>query len=74
MFWSQSHLIGYEEVWAKKYETSGHNPEILRKGKKAVENLEAEFGSGTSLDTQYLCLLLKKPNEHHGFQSVDSSN
>ena len=58
--WNQSHLMGYEEFWAKRAETQDHGAEAKDEGSVALRELAIEMNRGVSLDTEYFCFVARK--------------
>lgn len=60
MFWGQSHLMGYEELFVKRVDASGGGAGEIREGMDAMEELQRELRLGASLDTEWFCVVAKR--------------
>ena len=58
--WNESHLMGYEEFWAKKLERQDHGPKEIEESRSALRDLAGEMRKGVSLHAEYFCFVARK--------------
>ena len=51
--WNSSHLMGYEELWARRLERQEHEAEETEESRNALRELDGEMKKGVSLDAEY---------------------
>ena len=58
--WNQSHLMKYDEFWARKVASAKDKGKALRESKEAVQSLRNEMERNVYLELTWFCVIVRK--------------